>query len=112
MTIGKILVFVTLIEAMIQALKLAYDSQNHKANLDIVVSLVVGILACFLFRVDLFEMVGFDSMFSPLGSIFTGIIASRGSNIFHDLLKLVQVRLQGVSNGADSDESGNIDVAG
>jgi hypothetical protein len=82
-----------LVEALIQALKPIYDKENGW-NRDKVISIVVGILVCVVTNVDLFAELGFVVAVPYLGSVLTGVIASRGSNFVHDILKFVQGKAQ------------------
>jgi hypothetical protein len=87
MDLEKVLFFVLLIEAMIQNLKLVYDSAKHKLNPDVAISLVISVGACFFFGIDLFGLSAFESIWPPLGSIFTGVVVSRGAGFVHDLFE-------------------------
>ncbi|PKN92168.1 MAG: hypothetical protein CVU44_16180 [Chloroflexi bacterium HGW-Chloroflexi-6] len=78
-----------LVEAIIQTIKPIYDKETGW-KLDKVVSIIVGIVVCVATNVDLFAELGFVVAVPFLGSILTGIIASRGSNVVHDVFKFVQ----------------------
>lgn len=78
-----------LVEAIIQTIKPIYDKETGW-KLDKVVSIIVGIVVCLATSVDLFAELGFVVAVPFLGSILTGIIASRGSNVVHDVFKFVQ----------------------
>ncbi len=95
MDFTKVFFFVVLIEAVTQSLKLLYDSQTHKLNADILVSLILGIGSCVAFNVDIFKMASFEALWHPLGSIFTGVIVSRGANFVHDLLNIINTKANG-----------------
>ncbi|HAE59921.1 MAG TPA: hypothetical protein DCG54_10560 [Anaerolineae bacterium] len=78
-----------LVEALIQTIKPIYDKETGW-KLDKVVSIIVGILVCLTTNVDLFAELGFVVSVPFLGSVLTGVIASRGSNFVHDIFKFVQ----------------------
>ena len=78
-----------LVEAILQTIKPIYDKEKGW-NQDKIISIVVGILICLVTGVDLFAELGFVVSVPYLGSIMTGIIASRGSNFVHDIFKFVQ----------------------
>lgn len=78
-----------LVEALIQTIKPIYDKQTGW-NMDKIVSIVIGIVVCLVTNVDLFAELGFVVAVPYLGSILTGVIASRGSNFVHDIFKFVQ----------------------
>ncbi|HOJ01298.1 MAG TPA: hypothetical protein PLL88_06720 [Anaerolineaceae bacterium] len=86
---GKVLIFAGLIEAVVQNLKLVYDNKTFRPNPDVLVSLAVSVFACVFFKIDIFKLAAFNSLWEPLGSIFTGILISRGAGALHDLLELV-----------------------
>jgi hypothetical protein len=78
-----------LVEALIQTLKPLYD-KDKGWNADKVVSIIVGIVVCLVTNVDLFAELGFVVSVPLLGSVLTGVIASRGSNFVHDVFNFVQ----------------------
>lgn len=78
-----------LVEALIQTIKPIYDKATGW-NMDKIVSIIVGIVVCLVTNVDLFAELGFVVSVPFLGSILTGVIASRGSNFVHDIFKFVQ----------------------
>jgi hypothetical protein len=95
MDFNQLLLVAFLVESLIQTIKPVYDREKGW-NKDALVALVMGIGICFLMRVDLFEIVGLsfnigDAVVTHyVGTVLTGIIASRGSNLAHDALKFVQ----------------------
>lgn len=78
-----------IIEALIHTVKPAYDPTKGW-NKDALFALFVGIAVCILTNVDLFETVGLHISIPYVGAALTGILASRGSNVAHDLFKIVQ----------------------
>ncbi|GAB4490893.1 MAG: hypothetical protein OHK0031_14160 [Anaerolineales bacterium] len=88
-----------LVEAIIQTIKPVYDKEKGW-NKSALFSLAVGILVCLFTGVDLFKELGFSGQIPYLGSVLTGIIASRGSNFVHDIFKYVNDKAQ--NDGAPS----------
>ena len=88
-----------LIEALIQTIKPIYDKEKGW-NKDVILALIIGILICMLTSTDVFSKVGLPISVPFVGTILTGMIASRGSNIAHDLFKWVQGLGSGGNNEA------------
>jgi len=80
-----------LVEALIQTLKPVYDKEKG-FNRDALFSLFVGIAICLLTGVDFFAELGLPINIPLVGSTLTGVIASRGSNVVHDVFKFVQAK--------------------
>jgi hypothetical protein len=78
-----------IVEALIHTLKPAYDPDKGW-NKDALFALIVGVLVCSLTNVDLFSAVGLNIQIPYVGAALTGILASRGSNVVHDIFKFVQ----------------------
>ena len=88
MEFSKLLVVAILIESMWENLKMLYDKK--KVNVNMIGSLVLGILVCILAHIDIFAMVGITLAFPVFGWILTGIILSRGANFVNDLFKKIK----------------------
>lgn len=88
MSLEQVLTIAILVEAVVTGIKPIYD-KTKGWNLDMLWSLVGGILVCVLSGVDIFKAVQIPLAVPYVGSVLTGIIASRGSNIVHDLIKLL-----------------------
>lgn len=56
----------------------------------VLISIAVGIGVCFLCGADIFSAFGFAEKYAWLGTIFTGILLSRGSNYVHSLFGRIQ----------------------
>lgn len=89
----QIIILAVLVEATVQTLKPIWE--KGKRTPDYYVSLIVGFLASigttYLANVDIFEAMGVPLVKAPIvGVILTGIILTRGANIFHDILKLIE----------------------
>ena len=95
MEFDQLLLVAFLVESLIQTIKPLYD-RTKGWKVDALFALIVGISFCFLVNVNLFSIVDIDLDFGDpvinqtVGLVLTGIIASRGSNLAHDLLKFVQ----------------------
>jgi hypothetical protein len=95
MEFNQLMLVAFLVESLIQTIKPLYD-RTKGWNLDALIALIIGIGFCFLVNVDLFSIVDINLGFSDpvvnhtLGVVLTGMVASRGSNLAHDLLKYVQ----------------------
>ena len=61
--------------------------QSGKFSIVMLGSLIVSILLCVLVKIDIFPIVGLNIAVPIIGSIFTGIIVSRGANFVNDLFK-------------------------
>ncbi|HKZ44446.1 MAG TPA: hypothetical protein VJZ78_05360 [Anaerolineales bacterium] len=95
MEFNQLLLVAFLVESLIQTIKPLYD-RSKGWNLDSLIALVIGIGFCYIVKVNLFSIVDFNLDFGDpvinhsVGVVLTGVIASRGSNFAHDLLKFVQ----------------------
>jgi hypothetical protein len=95
MDFNQILLVAFLVESLIQTFKPIYDKEKGW-NKDAIIALVVGVGLCFLLNINLFYTfnipinIGNDIASYYSGIVLTGIIASRGSNLAHDILKFVQ----------------------
>jgi hypothetical protein len=95
MDINQLLLIAFLVESFIQTIKPIYDRQKGW-NKDSMISLIIGISLCLLVKINLFAflnlpvLIGDPVISEYVGIVLTGIIASRGANLAHDLLKFVQ----------------------
>ena len=85
MDFAQLIVVAILVEAIWENIKMIYDKQ--KFNISMIGSLILGIIICVVFRIDIFPIVGLNAAIPFIGSIFTGIIVSRGANFVNDLFK-------------------------
>ena len=83
MNIAQLTVVAILVEAIWENLKMVW--QNGKFSIDRIGSLILGITVCLFAKIDIFAMLNIPLSIAYLGSIFTGIICSRGANFIHDL---------------------------
>lgn len=85
MDFAQLIVVAILIEAIWENIKMIYD--KDKFNISMIGSLILGVVVCVIFRIDIFPIVGLNAVIPFIGSVFTGIIVSRGANFVNDLLK-------------------------
>lgn len=77
------------VESLVQTFKPLHDRERG-FNLNVILALAVGILVCVLTGTDIFKQVGLTISVPIVGPVLTGIIASRGSNVAHDLFKFLE----------------------
>lgn len=93
MNLSQIVIAAFLTETLLQTVKPLYDKEKGWHS-DQIFAIIIGILVCLGAGVDLFSLAEIPLRVPYLGEILTGIIASRGSNVMHDIIKY----LQGLSN--------------
>lgn len=64
----------------------AFAGNDIKSAVTQVIAIVVSVLLCFTAGADLFEVVGITFAWSWVGTVLTGILASRGANYLSDFL--------------------------
>lgn len=87
MKFAQLITIAILVEAVWENLKMVW--QNGKLSIDRVGSLILGITICLFAKIDIFSLLNIPLSIACLGSIFTGIICSRGANFVHDLYKKI-----------------------
>ena len=85
MDFAQLIIVAILVEAIWENIKMIW--QSGKFSIDMLGSLVVSILLCVLVKIDIFPIVELNIAVPIIGSIFTGIIVSRGANFVNDLFK-------------------------
>ena len=83
MDFAQLILIAILVEAIWENLKMVYNKK--KFNINMIGSLVLSIIICVLAKVDIFSIVKLNLVIPFVGSIFTGIIVSRGANFVNDL---------------------------
>ena len=83
-----LIVVAILSEAIWEILKNLIPNMNDKvwAYINLVGSLLVGILIAFIADVNIFALLGITLRWHIVGVVLTGILISRGSNYIHDLV--------------------------
>ena len=84
----QLIILALLAEAIWENLKMIWE--NGKFSLNRLGALILSITIAVGTRIDLFELLNLNMFIPVLGSIFTGILISRGANVVHDLLKKIQ----------------------
>lgn len=87
MEYAQLVIVAILIEAIWENLKMIW--QNGKFSIDKIGALVISVLICILAKIDIFPIVNLSVSIPVIGSIFTGIIVSRGANFVHDLFNKI-----------------------
>lgn len=88
MDFAQLLIIAILVEATWENIKMVY--QKNKISISMIGSLLIAILFCTLTRVDIFPIVGLPISIPIVGSIFTGVIVSRGANIISDIFSKIK----------------------
>lgn len=83
----KIVVLAVLCEAIWENLKMIWE--NGKFSINRLGALILGIVIALATQIDLFAVLDIE-IIPVIGSIFTGILISRGANFIHDLLTKIQ----------------------
>lgn len=83
-----LVVVAILAEAVWEILKNLIPSTSDKvwSYINLVGSLLVGVLVAFVADVNIFALLGIDLKWPVVGVVLTGILISRGSNYIHDLV--------------------------
>lgn len=85
MDFAQLVIVAILVEAIWENIKMIYNKK--KFNINMIGSLILGIIVCVIFKIDIFPIVGLNAAIPFIGSILTGIIVSRGANFVNDLFK-------------------------
>lgn len=84
----QLIILSLLAEAIWENLRMIWE--NGKFSINRLGALILSIIIAVGTKTDLFELLKLDIFIPVLGSIFTGILISRGANVVHDLLKKIQ----------------------
>ena len=85
----QILVLAFVVEALWETLKMVWKDGAFSVNK--VGALVIGIIACINFNIDVFEQVGIDGLNKIVNLVLSGVLVSRGGNFVHDLFNKLGV---------------------
>lgn len=99
-TILLAIVMAVTVEALIEYVKQiakALSSGEIKAAATQVVSILLGVLLCLAVGADVYSALGVAFAVPWVGTVLTGIFASRGSNYVSDLAKRLQNILAGTN---------------
>jgi len=84
----QLIILSLLAEAIWENLRMIWE--NGKFSINRLGALILSIIIAVGTKTDLFELLKLNIFIPVLGSIFTGILISRGANVTHDLLKKIQ----------------------
>lgn len=88
MDFAKIVIIAILVEAIWENCKMIW--KDKKVNANMIGVLILSIIVCVIAKADLFPIVGIELALPYVGSILTGILASRGANFLNDLIGKLQ----------------------
>ncbi len=104
MEVQSIIVLAFLVEAIYSNLRMIWDS--NKFNWNNLGALIVSVLVAVFTGVDIFPALGINVIVPYVGSVLTGVLISRGSNVVFDILK----KLNSVLSGKAIPETTNIET--
>lgn len=84
----QLIILALLSEAIWENLRMIWE--NGKFSINRLGALILSIIVAVATKIDLFELLNLNMFIPILGSIFTGVLISRGANVVHDLLKKIQ----------------------
>ena len=84
----QLIILALLAEAIWENLKMIWE--NGKFSFNRLGALILSVIIAVGTKIDLFELLNLNMFIPVLGSIFTGILISRGANVVHDLLTKIQ----------------------
>ena len=77
---------------VISLIKPVYEKSEYQKYIDTGLSLALSAGLCLAWGVDLFPSAGIDfGQYAWIGPVFTGIVAGLGSNVLHDVIKLLEM---------------------
>lgn len=97
----QLIILALLAEAIWENLRMIWEDGKFNANR--LGALILSIIIAVGTRTDLFELLNLNIFVPVLGSIFTGILISRGANVVHDLLKKIQSLSEDENSLGDDD---------
>ena len=83
MVIGSILV-----ETLVEIVK-GFFKADKKPNWNLILGAVLGVVICVSCRIDILEYLDIACDIPYLGMVISGLLISRGSNLFHDFMKKI-----------------------
>lgn len=85
-TLALILALVIIVEALVEYFGTPLPSAYKPYT-----AAVLGVLLCLAYGADLLALLGYPASVPFIGSILTGLLISRGSNVFNDLVSRLNV---------------------
>lgn len=98
-TIVLALIAAVVVEALVEYAKTivnAVATKDYKTAATQLCAIVLSVGVCFAFGADIFSALGITLNVAWLGTLLTGIFASRGSNYISDIV----ARIQGMKSGS------------
>lgn len=98
-TIVLALIVAVVVEALVEYGKTiinAVAAKEYKTAGTQLCAIALSVAVCFAFGADIFSALGITIKVAWLGTLFTGIFASRGSNYISDIV----ARIQGMKSGS------------
>lgn len=89
MELTGLLIFSVLVEAIVTTIRWVVEEEFTWFK---VAALVISVLVCVAYGVDFLAELGFSSSVPFVGSVLTGVVVSRGSNFFFDLVSALKNR--------------------
>lgn len=87
MNILNLIVISMIAEAVWETLKMIWE--KGKLNFDRIGALAIGLILAIATGLDMFLLLGIDTIIPHIGTVLTGILISRGANFMHDLISAV-----------------------
>lgn len=88
----NVIIISIILEGLINTIKEVKKGKD--INKVVLLSIVFGIIIAVATNINIFEILGIGVDFPYVGSIFTGILISRGSNFVHDLISKLNENLK------------------
>lgn len=91
--IALILVLAVIVEALIEYIKSiakAFTKDAWRTAVTQLTSIVIAVFICLVANANLFAVLGVEFSIPWIGTVLTGVFASRGSNYVSDLIKRLQ----------------------
>lgn len=93
----QVIVGALIVDVLVEFTKVVFD-KHFKANEERkdmflrIISIVLGIIICFSYKIDFIATVELNKQVNFVGEFLTGILISRGSNTIHDALKKMGIK--------------------
>jgi len=87
MDFGTVIAIAVVLEAVITNVAWALEG---KIDWKRIASLAGGIVLAILFQVDVLASLGLTAIVPFVGQVLTGILISRGANVFYDVVKAIK----------------------
>lgn len=85
MSMRQLIILAFSVEAIVETIKMIFFEREFIKGR--IISLIVALILCFSFKVDIFPYLGIEGGISFVSIAFTAILSSRGGNFIHDLFR-------------------------